>query len=208
MKSRSYIELAKLIEEFITTDFSLIRTALTVVRVVNDLTIDLTEPTPEGECRGTCPKCNQIRSFALNINTNRFNCFNKGCILKGGGVIDLVAKLYEIPAKEASHFLACAYGIQPYSPASRGASQPVKSQPVKTANSNGQTKPTVSTPQTKQPNREVVSRQEFEALQSKVERLSTLVWSMMFESGEISETDQLFDEEYQPDKELETVLAG
>ncbi len=48
------------------------------------------------------------------MNTNRFNCFAKNCVLKGGGVIDFFAKLYEVPAKEASHLLACAYGIQPY----------------------------------------------------------------------------------------------
>jgi len=29
-------------------------------------------------------------------------------------VIDFFAKLFEVPAKEASHLLACAYGIQPY----------------------------------------------------------------------------------------------
>ncbi len=29
-------------------------------------------------------------------------------------MIDFCAKLYEVSAKEASHLLACAYGIQPY----------------------------------------------------------------------------------------------
>jgi len=94
-------------------DFGTIRTALSVVKTVRDLDVFLSEPNKEGECRGTCPKCGKERSFSLNINT-RFNCFAKGCTLKGGGVIDFCAKLYEVSAKEASHLLACAYGIQPY----------------------------------------------------------------------------------------------
>ncbi len=95
-------------------DFSLIRSSLTVTGLVVDLNIFLSEPTEEGECRGKCPKCKKDRSFVLNIETNRFNCFAKGCNLKGGGVIDFYSKLVEITAKEASHLLACAYGIQPY----------------------------------------------------------------------------------------------
>lgn len=95
-------------------DFNLLRTALTVVKVVGDLDIELTEPNKEGESRGKCPKCGKDRSFCLNTNTNRFNCFAKGCNLKGGGVIDFFAKLYEVSAKESSHLLAYVYGIQPY----------------------------------------------------------------------------------------------
>jgi hypothetical protein len=54
--------------------------------------------------------------------------------------------------------------------------------------------------------REVVSREEFEALESKVERLSTLVWSLMLENGEIDETaPELFDE--QKDYEFETSMS-
>lgn len=93
-------------------DFSILRTSLPVEKLVRDLDVKLTEATKEGECRGICPKCKKERSFALNVNTNRFNCFTKGCFLKGGGVIDFFAKLYEVTAKEASHLLACAYGIQ------------------------------------------------------------------------------------------------
>jgi hypothetical protein len=95
-------------------DFSVLRTALTVLKIVSDLDINLSEPNKEGECRARCPKCGKDRSFAVNINTNRFICFAKGCGLKGGGVIDFYAKLYGVSAKEASHLLACAYGIQPY----------------------------------------------------------------------------------------------
>ena len=95
-------------------DFNLLRTALTVVKVAGDLGIKLTEPTKEGERRGKCPKCGKDRSFCLNANTSRFKCFAKGCNLKGGGVIDFCAKLYEMSAKESSHLLAYAYGVQPY----------------------------------------------------------------------------------------------
>ncbi len=95
-------------------DFSLLRTSLTVTKLIEDLQIALSEPSKEGECRGKCPKCDRDRSFSLNIKTSRFNCFAKGCALKGGGVIDFFARLNEVPAKEASHLLACAYGIPPY----------------------------------------------------------------------------------------------
>ena len=95
-------------------DFSVLRTSLTVFKVVGDLEVEMTEPNKEGECRGRCPKCEKDRSFCVNANTNRFNCFTKGCALKGGGVIDFFARLNEATAKEASHLLACAYGIPPY----------------------------------------------------------------------------------------------
>lgn len=95
-------------------DFSLIRASLPVTVLVTDLNIFLSEPTEEGECRGKCPKCGKNRSFVLNVSTNRFKCFAKGCNLKGGGVIDFYSKLIEVTAKEASHLLARAYAIQPY----------------------------------------------------------------------------------------------
>jgi len=95
-------------------DFGFLRTALMVAEIVGDINISLSGANKEGECRGQCPKCQKEKSFSLNINTNRFNCFAKGCTLKGGGVIDFFAKLYEVSAKEASHLLACAYGVQPY----------------------------------------------------------------------------------------------
>ncbi len=95
-------------------DFSVLRTSLTVFQVVGDLSVEMTELNKEGECRGKCPKCEKDKSFCVNANTNRFNCFAKGCGLKGGGVIDFFSKLYEVPAKDASHLLACAYGIEPY----------------------------------------------------------------------------------------------
>ncbi len=100
---RSKIDMEKLY-----VDFSVIRTALSVATLTKDLQVALSEPSKEGECRGQCPKCAKEKSFSVNINTNRFNCFAKGCLLKGGGVIDFFAKFYEVPAKEASHLLACA----------------------------------------------------------------------------------------------------
>jgi hypothetical protein len=105
-------------------NFNVLRTALTVVKVVRDLGIVLTDPTKDGECRGKCPRCGKDRSFCLNVITNRFNCFAKGCNLKGGGVIDFYAKLYTVSAKEASHLLALVYGIQPYVKAPITENQP------------------------------------------------------------------------------------
>lgn len=102
-------------------DFSFIRASLTVLSLAEDVGVKLNEPNEDGECRGDCPKCDKKKSFSLNINKNRFNCFNKTCDLKGGGVIDFASKLFETGAKEASHLLACAYGIQPYTAEFSGA---------------------------------------------------------------------------------------
>lgn len=114
-------------------DFNVIRMALSVETAAKDLQISLSEPNKEGERRGTCPKCEKEKSFSLNVNTNRFNCFAKGCLLKGGGVIDFFAKLYGVSAKEASHLLAYVYSIQPYTldttPAAV-AGNPVNEKPV------------------------------------------------------------------------------
>jgi hypothetical protein len=153
-------------------DFNTLRTALSVEKLVRDLEVNLKDPTNEGECRATCPKCKKERSFALNINTNRFNCFTKGCFLKGGGVIDFVAKLYEVPAKEASHFLACAYGIQPYSQETVSQSKPEENQVSEKPPAELKNKPLDRS-------REVVSREEFEALEKRFERLSYIVWSLL-----------------------------
>jgi hypothetical protein len=95
-------------------DFNLLRSTVTVEELIRGLEIKLSSPSKDNECRAKCSKCGKDRSFCLNIATNRFNCFAKGCDLKGGGVIDFFAKLHEVSAKEASHLLACAYGIAPY----------------------------------------------------------------------------------------------
>ena len=171
-------------------DFSLLRTTLRVAKVAGDLDINLSEPSKEGESRGTCPKCGKDRSFALNINTNRFNCFNKGCILKGGGVIDLFAKLYEVPAKEASHLLACAYGISPYSQ-SQVNEPPHSEKPI-----SEKAPEAAAPPKRSERVRETVNRAEFDELEEKVERLAHMVWSLMFERGEIDEdAPAIFDEQ-------------
>lgn len=108
---------SKIDTEKLYVEFGLLRHALSVAKIVKDLNISLSEANKEGECRASCPKCQKEKSFSLNINTNRFNCFAKGCVLKGGGVIDFFAKLFEVSAKEASHLLACAYSISPYTQA-------------------------------------------------------------------------------------------
>ena len=54
-------------------DFGLLRSALTVSSVARDSGVLLSEPTFEGECRGTCPKCKKEKSFTLNLNTKVSN---------------------------------------------------------------------------------------------------------------------------------------
>ncbi len=178
-------------------DFSVLRTALAVAKIVGDLDLEMTEPSKDGDCRGKCPKCEKEKSFSLNVNTNRFNCFAKGCILKGGGVIDFFAKLYEVPAKEASHLLACAYGIQPYTQEPVAASATTTAEP-------SQQKAKTEKPPTERPVKDrEVSRAEFDDLQKKFERLSTIVWSLVCEKGEFDDPLELF---YEPaDYELEQI---
>lgn len=183
-------------------DFSVLRTALSVAQILRDLNVSLSAPSGDGECRGRCPKCQKDRSFSFNVNTNRFNCFAKGCVLKGGGVIDFFARLHEIPAKEASHFLACAYGIQPYS-----SEKPVAaSAAAAEANAERQkAKPNMPESDSAAKSGEV-SRAEFDDLKNRFERLSLIVWSQLFESGEISEAPELFAE--QTDFELEQTVSS
>ena len=158
-------------------DFAILRSALTVANVARDSGAQISEPSFEGECRGTCPKCKKEKSFTVNINTNRFNCFGKGCKLKGGGVIDFFSKLNEMSAKDASHYLACAYGIQPYS-SERVAEQNGKPTPKHNGNVVQSESEAVSAPVS----RGLVTRSEFDELKAKVERLSNFVWTHVLET--------------------------
>ena len=119
-------------------DFSLIRESISIEQFIADSGVTkLSEPNEEGEARGKCPTCEKERAFALNVGKNQFNCFSKQCKLKGGGVIDFASKLYKLSAKEASHLLACAYGLEPYD--KRGESkQPAQTKKEAPKASNGQ----------------------------------------------------------------------
>lgn len=50
-------------------DFSLLRTDLTVLSLLERMETKVNEPNSDGECRGDCPKCKKPRSFSLNTNT-------------------------------------------------------------------------------------------------------------------------------------------
>ena len=158
-------------------DFGILRTALSVNRVAKDSGVRLSEPSYEGGCRAKCPKCGKEKSLTLNISTNRFNCFAKKCAFKGGGAIDFFSRLNEVSAKDASHLLACAYGITPYgfdavmpesknpSPSVNGKAEETGEEGIKHKNSNG-----------------YVPRKDFEDLKSRFERLSNIVWTFMLEN--------------------------
>ena len=152
-------------------DFSLLRNALNISTVAKDSGISLSEPTYEGESRGKCPKCGKQRSLSLNINTNRFYCFTKNCAFKGGGAIDFFARLNDVSAKDASHLLACAYGIQPYN--SGPAPEP-----------NGKPEPDEAIEKTADPKegKDVVSREEFDELKARFERFTSIMWVYMLEN--------------------------
>lgn len=173
MKNIDVAELRSKIDmEGFYVDFGVLRAALSVDKVARDSGVILSDPSFEGERRAECPKCGKEKSFAVNMNTNRFNCFAKGCTLKGGGVIDFFSKLTGVPAKEASHILACAYGIQPYSP-----ERVLESKEAQTQSLNPRIggKGVESTPA----GREVVTRSEFDDLKARFERLSNIVWRHM-----------------------------
>ncbi len=155
-------------------DFSLIRTSLTVLILAEDVGTQLNEPNTDGEARADCPKCKKPRSFSLNTDTNRFNCFNKGCDLKGGGVIDFASKLFAVTAKEASHLLACAYGIQPYTADDSGAGQSGDTQ-------NQENREVVAVKPEKQEINGFVSQSEFDELKTRFERLSNILFGFMLE---------------------------
>lgn len=174
MKNLDVAELRSKIDvDALYVDFGVLRSALSVSNVARDSGVQLSEPTFEGECRGTCPKCKKEKSFVLNINTNRFNCFSKGCNLKGGGAIDFFSRLNAVSAKDASHLLACAYGIQPYS------SEPVAGQNGKpNLQQNGEVAETEPAPA----NGGMVTRSEFDDLKARIERLSNILWNHMLEN--------------------------
>ena len=150
-------------------DFAILRSALSVSGVARYSGVLLTEPTFDGECRGDCPKCEREKSFTVNVNTNRFNCFGKDCTLKGAGVIDFFSKLNKISAKDTSHLLAYAYGIQPYS------SEPVQ---VENGKKNPSPKPAIrgnGVESASAPD-DPVTRSEFNDLKARLDRLSKLVF--------------------------------
>jgi hypothetical protein len=150
-------------------DFNLLRNTIYVFDIARRLDIKLSEPDIKGECRGVCAKCGKERSFCLNIDTNRFNCFAKGCNLKGGGVIDFFSKLYGITAKEASHLLAYVFSIEPYTDRQEVNPNPKNQKtgrPVEQRNTDNSIN---------ENNREVVSRAEFDELTKKVERLTDIL---------------------------------
>jgi hypothetical protein len=160
-------------------DFSVIRTGVSVLSFVETIEVKINEPNAEGECRADCPKCEKPRSFSLNINTNRFNCFNKGCDLKGGGVIDFTSKLFDTTAKEASHLLACAYGIQPYTADDSGAGE------AETNGAADQSREVVTVSETDTPlNGDYIRRDEHDELRERFDRLSNIVFGFMLEHDE------------------------
>jgi hypothetical protein len=166
-------------------DFSILRSAISVSTIARDSGVELSVPAFEGDCRGTCPKCKKEKSFTLNLNTNRFNCFGKGCKLRGGGAIDFFAKLHEVSAKETSHLLACAYGIQPYSSeqvAEQDEPSTLAAPPTLTASgAEANQKPANPKPTS----RGVVTRGEFDDLKARFERLSNYVWDQMAQNGSL-----------------------
>lgn len=170
-------------------DFNTIRGCLTVLTVAEDVGTKLNEPNEDGECRGDCPKCEKQRSFSLNINSNRFNCFNTECDVKGAGVITFASKLFDTEAKEACHLLACAYGIQPYTAEFSGASLSKLKNPEKR--------------EVEERNSHFVLRDDYQVLETKhnelrkeFNRLRNIVYEFMLEQEEY-QTDTSENGEYE-----------
>ena len=150
-------------------DFNIIRSSLSVISVAEDMGIEFSDPSFEGERRGQCPRCHKKKALSVNISTNRFNCFATGCNMKGGGVIDLFSRLHRIGSKEASHLLACAYELPPYD-SSSGEQQPSDPR-IRGKGVEESTNPEGS-----------VTRSEFNELKGRFDRLSKLVFNHMLDN--------------------------
>ena len=168
-------------------DFGMLRTALNISVVAKDLGLKFSEPSYEGECRAKCPKCGKERSLSVNINTGRFYCFAKSCPFKGGGAIDLFSRLYEISAKEASHLLAFGYDIAPYGENGGVEDTTTASKPPKVAEKSGEIEGSDSEDGSatisdiRSDSEPWVSKEEFQNLESKFNRLSNILFSHMLE---------------------------
>ncbi|NOT48470.1 MAG: hypothetical protein HOP17_12065 [Acidobacteria bacterium] len=174
-------------------DFSVLRTALNIAVVAKDLGVKLSAPSYEGECRAKCPKCGKERSLSVNINTGRFYCFAKSCPFKGGGAIDLFSRLHEISAKEASHLLACGYGITPYGENTLPQNADGEKVPeivVEKIEEPAQEKPAVAVSE----DQSWVSKKDFKELESRFERLSNLLFGHLLECDRPNE----FANDYDP----------
>lgn len=157
-------------------DFGVLRTVLNISVVAKDLEIKFSEPSYEGECRAKCPKCGKERSLSVNINTGRFYCFAKSCPFKGGGAIDLFSRLHEISAKEASHLLACGYGITPYGESGLPAKLEIDNVPESPVEqTNGRKVADITDEES------WVSKKDFEELENKFNRLSNILFGHMLE---------------------------
>ncbi len=174
-------------------DFSVLRTALNISVVAKDLGVKLSEPSYEGECRAKCPKCGKERSLSVNINTGRFYCFAKSCPFKGGGAIDLFSRLHEISAKEASHLLACGYGITPYGGEVLPEKAEVESVPESVEETTGE-QPEEKKAVAVSEDQSWVSKKDFKELESRFERLSNLLFGHLLECDRPNE----FANEYDP----------
>ena len=176
MKTLDVAELRSKIDDRY-VDFAQIRTLLGVSTVAEDSGVKFSDPSYEGEIRGQCPLCGKDKSFCVNLNTNRFNCFGKECRLKGGGVLDFMSKLHRISAREASQLLACAYGLPPYS------GEPI---PERNETQNHNPKPAIrgngveSVPGPEDP----ITRSEFNDLKERFDRLSKLMFKYIMDNDE------------------------
>lgn len=94
-------------------EFADVRNLVSLKQLTDYLAIQLSKRN-ETEFRGNCPKCNKV-NLAINLESNYFKCFTKGCLMKGSGVIDFMNKGYSINNSVTSaHILACIFQILIY----------------------------------------------------------------------------------------------
>ena len=175
-------------------DFGVLRTALNISVVAKDLGIRFSEPSYEGECRAKCPKCGKERSLSVNINTGRFYCFAKSCPFKGGGAIDLFSRLHEISAKEASHLLAFSYGITPYGengnvedPTTAGEPTQAAEESEKEMEASDSESGSTRISDIRSDSEPWVSKDDFQNLEAKFNRLSNILFGHMLECDRSSD---------------------
>lgn len=166
-------------------EFDSLRSAVTLASLVDRLGMEVIETGENGEVRARCPKCGHGRSLAMNLESGRFNCFSKSCTFRGGGVIDFFGKLHGVFAKESAHLLAALFEVEPYN--EKEADKEKESDPGPRNKKSGEGNSTGGDG--------AVTRDEFERLDRKVSRLSSMVLSYLLDdqaggSGSLSEEEE------------------
>ena len=96
-------------------DFQQLKSTVSIGQVLDMLGVRYLMPHGD-TLRGECPCCKEGngRSFVVTPAKNSFYCFSEK---KGGDIIELAARFYRIPQKEAAQRIAAHVGLNGVGPA-------------------------------------------------------------------------------------------